>query len=133
MRRALVALALSVAGGCNDPADFRAAQGVSDLPKTVENAKRLYSTPNDCTVLGTVLGASVKDVAITVANHGGTHFLVTDDRKVQEFVTSNDYRGGPAYAQQGSSLYTRKEVSAEAYYCAAENGPRPSPDGGDSP
>ncbi|MBS2015899.1 MAG: hypothetical protein JST00_23630 [Deltaproteobacteria bacterium] len=111
----VLAFAAGLLFGCNDPADWRPAQGVADLPKR-ENAWRIFTVANDCTAIGTVEGTSVKDVAITVANHGGTHYLVIDERVLQQYVTAPQSLA-VGYSQTGGTLESTKQVRAEAYVC----------------
>lgn len=123
-----VALAFAVAllVACNDPADWRPAQGVADLPKR-ENAWRIFTVASDCTAIGTVEGTSVKDIAITVANHGGTHYLVIDERVLQQYVTAPQSLA-VGYSQTGGSLESTKQVRAEAYVCPSRRrGAEPAP------
>lgn len=113
---ALAGLVVAIAG-CNDPADFVRAKGAADFPST-SIAYRLFSVGSDCTSIGTVEhGPSIQAIAVTVANHGGTHYVITDERMVEEYVTSGQNLGGAAYAHQTSNLARRKQYTAEAYRC----------------
>jgi hypothetical protein len=116
-RPVVLGCALLAGSGCNDPADFARAKGAADFPST-SVAYRIFSVSSDCTSIGTVEhAATIQAVAVTVANHGGTHYLITDERYIQEVVTSGQSLGGAAYAQQTSTTSRTKQLSAEAYRC----------------
>jgi hypothetical protein len=116
-----LACAAGLLVGCRDPADFTPAKGVRDLPRT-ETATRTFLRPGGCMGIGVVKGLSTADVAITVANHGGTHYFVTDERVLHEYTTSEealDERVGKvAYShQRQANIASTPETTAEAYRC----------------
>lgn len=112
--------------GCADPASFHPAQGVADLPRT-EKAYRIFDVSNDCKAIGTLEGTTVQALATTTANHGGTHFLVTDERVLQQYVTGQQSLA-VGYSQSQGSLESMKQIKAEAYVCPSYK--RPPPDAG---
>lgn len=136
-RPLVLGCALLAGSGCNDPADFARAKGAADFPST-SVAYRIFSASSDCTPIGTVEHATtIQAVAVTVANHGGTHYLITDERFIQEVVTSGQNLGGAAYAQQMSTVARTKQLTAEAYRCPprtrAPQAPTTAPESPPSP
>lgn len=113
---------------CSDPASFRPAQGVADLPRT-EKAYRIFDVSNDCKAIGDVEGTTIQGIATTVANHGGTHFLVTDERVLQQYVTAQQSLA-VGYSQSQGNLESMKQIKAEAYVCPSYK--RAQPDAGAS-
>jgi hypothetical protein len=125
---------VTAGSGCNDPADFKPAKGAADYPSSAV-AYRLYSVGSDCTSIGIVEHATtIPAVATTVANHGGTHYVITDERMIEEVVTSGQSLGGAAYAHQTSNRSRTKQYTAEAYRCPPRpRGPEAPPAGPEKP
>jgi len=111
----VLAAAGVVLAACNDPASFRPAQGVADLPRT-EKAYRIFEVSNDCKPIGDLEGTTIQAIATTVANHGGTHFLVTDERVLQQYVSASPSLA-VGYSQSQGRLESTKQIKAEAYVC----------------
>jgi len=75
MKKLALALVLLIA--C-DPAEFRPAKGVKDLP-SAKAAHRVHDST--CESIGFVIKAeSIEDIATTAAHHGATEFKVLNDR-----------------------------------------------------
>jgi len=119
-RASLLALAALSAIACSDPAEFRPAKGVKDLPSQ-KTAYRVQESTGDCLRIGFVVRArAIEDIAETVANHGGTHFKVVDDRS--HVTTETDFVARQSFGvvHGSSSSYDVKHhrYTAEAYRCA---------------
>lgn len=122
--------ALLVLVGCSDPAEFRPAKGVKDL-SAVTTAYRIKQADLDnmgCDELGGVIkAASIDDVAVTAANHGGTHYLINDDfgHSTVETDTVGGYSGaigggvsnGAFVASSTSEIVKHHRFVARVYRC----------------
>ena len=116
--RPLLALGCALLlSGCADPADFRPAKGAGDLKAT----KDAYRVPQSiCDSIGFVKRAeSIEDIARTVANHGGTEFVVLNDN--QSTTVETDFAATKTFGVVPGSASSRAEkhhlVTAEAFRC----------------
>lgn len=117
-QRALLTLILVVATGC-DPAEFRPAKGVKDLP-SAKTAYRVQEDQESCDDIGFVIKASsVDDIAETAANHGGTHYRVLDDfaHSTVETDTVGMGRGGVFVANSSSAVVKHHKFTARVFRC----------------
>ena len=110
-------LLLFTATACGDPAQFRPAKGVKDLP----SSKTAYRVKDSsCNSIGFVIqGKSIEDIAETTANHGGTEYKVLDDfghtTVETDFAASQSF--GVTQGHASSSEQKHHAYTAEAYRC----------------
>lgn len=107
-----------LAAGC-DPAEFRPAKGVKDLP-SAKAAYRVQEDKEGCQELGFVIKASSVDaVAETAANHGGTHYRILDDfgRAVVETETVGGYGYGRFSSSSTSEVVKHHNFTARVFRC----------------
>ncbi len=110
---------------CSDPAVFRPAKGVKDMPA----AKIAYRVKDStCDKIGFVTSAeSIEDVAETTAKHGGTEYKILDDFGYTSIETGSvaghsSVPGqvaslGVTHGHASSREAKRHSYSAEAYRC----------------
>ena len=113
------ALALLALVACSDPADFRPAKGVRDLP-SVKEAYRVKEADPAFDSIGFIKRArSIEDIATTTANNGGTHYRVLDDQ--QSATVETDFTAAKTFGVVNGSASSRVEkhhlFTAEAYRC----------------
>ena len=112
--------AVLVATGCyGDPAEFRPAKGVRDLP-SVKAAYRVQQAPDGCDDIGGVVEASsIEDIAVTAANHGGSKFHIINDagRAVVETETKGGYGYGSFNSNSTSAVVKHHRFIARVYRC----------------
>ena len=113
--RLLVFLLLGLASCAGDPAEFRPAKNAASYPP-VRNAYRLPQVPTECEKLGAVLAegseTTIEDVAITAARHGGTHYVVGQDRSE---ITG--YTGVAIYGVTSLTPDKHRTIWAQVYRC----------------
>jgi hypothetical protein len=74
-------LALASLAGCGDPATFRPAKGVHDMPE-VKTAYRVKVKPEGCVSLGFIDAegqGAIENIAETAARHGANNYLIALD------------------------------------------------------
>jgi hypothetical protein len=118
MRTLLTLVILASASvACSDPADFRPAKGAENLKPT----KTAYRVPQSvCDSIGFVKRAeSIEDIAETVANNGGTEFVVQNDN--QSTTMETDFQATKTFGVVHGTASTRAErhhvYTAEAFRC----------------
>ena len=125
LRGFVLAAALGIVG-CNDPATFVRSKSAADYPPETTKPTRVPSVSPSCELLGEITEAtSLPDVETTVSRHGGTHYVVTDSREVQESVTQNQSLGGPGYGASSTHQTTRL-LRAEVYRCKSDSAAPPA-------
>jgi len=118
IQRAFLALIPLLGAGC-DPAEFRPAKGVKDLP-AAKAAYRVQEDKEGCRELGFVIKAtSIDDIATTAANHGGTHYRILDDfgHAVVETETSGGYGYGRFSSSSTSEVVKHHNFTARVFSC----------------
>jgi hypothetical protein len=102
-----------------DPAEFRPAKGAHDLPST-NTAYRVQEDQDACDDIGFVTKAkSVDAVAVTAANHGGTHYRILDDfgHSTVETETAGGYGYGRFHANSSSEVVKHHSFTAHVFRC----------------
>jgi len=109
--------------GCSDPAVFRPARGVKDLP-SVKVSYRIREADPTCESRGFIVDAtSIDDLAETAANHGATHYKVIEDVQGTAFDTEASGPGSRfgnvviASGQFTTTARTTHRYVAEAFVC----------------
>lgn len=116
--RLLLACVLLGLTACSDPAEFRPAKGVKDLPST-KTAYRVQQSL--CDAIGIIKSAeSIEDIATTVANNGGTEFVVLHDQTSETVET--DFRAAKTFGVTRGHASSRVDqhhlYTAQAFRCA---------------
>jgi hypothetical protein len=114
----LALLALSACG--SNGAEFRPARGVKE-PSSTDAAYRVKEVDPDCLSLGFIVHAtSIDSIAVVAANHGGTHYVILDDRSSSSLETS--YVGSTNFGVSTGHLSTyearHRHMTAQVYRCA---------------
>ncbi|MDB4942643.1 MAG: hypothetical protein JWP97_2177 [Labilithrix sp.] len=120
MRATWLVLVLPFCGACSDPARFRPAKGAKEYGAT-KDAYRVQDAKEGCDELGFVVeAATVKDIAETAANHGGTHYRVLDDfggTTVETDTTASRGIFGTVDAHSSSYAVKHHVFTAKVYRC----------------
>lgn len=114
----LLALVLS-ATACADPARFRPAKNVS-ARASVPASYRVHEVSDACEPIGVVVdGATIEDVAVTAARHGGTHYRVTSDDSSTSLETTGFgvHDSHSSYSQSTTRALEHHRYAARVYVC----------------
>jgi hypothetical protein len=114
--RVLLVTAISTIGCASDPARFTPANEAKSYD-AVKDAYRVAKVEPECTQIGSVdANRSLDDVAITAARHGGTHYIVSEDKHEVTGYTSSGTDAGPLMNIDLAPKKTRT-ISARIYRC----------------
>lgn len=122
--RLTVALVLLAACAAHDPATFR-PKHAAGAREPVKDAFRVQSPDVGCELIGVVVDArDVAAIARTAANHGATHYVVTNEERDTHYETSGGayaapVLGGGTYVSGSSTTraVTERSIVAHAYAC----------------
>lgn len=118
MRYGAGVLGLLLLASCaSDPAEWRPARGVGDLP-AAKDAYRIPQAQEGCRSIGVVHaeGSTVlADIATTAARHGGTHFVVRGDVRDTHYETTGLVSSGVLLAS--TQAVTDRATWAEVFRC----------------
>ena len=124
MRTLLSVTLITLAACAHDPATFRPAKDAR-ARESVRDAYRVYQPDSACEKIGVVVDAhDVAAIAKTAANHGATHYVVTNEERDTHYETSG---GGYAAPGPGGGTFissssttravTERNLVAHAYVC----------------
>lgn len=110
--------------GCTEPAIWRPAKGVDEQERVTDRATRVMEVPKTCTYLGVVHGEGdevLKDIGITAANHGATHYVLQNDHRWSEGYETRGIVTRPAdnvaFVRTQTTELEYRKAWAKAYRC----------------
>lgn len=123
MRRVTLVVLPFVLAACGDPAQWRPAKTAKEYPST-KAAYRVQRADDTCESIGVVHAEGstpLDDISTTAARHGGTHYVVRDDRRDYSLETrSTATEVTPGFAVGRSTTRVREDRAtwAEVFRCA---------------